>query len=65
MRLYWRQRHFQPAWAAKWMTIAATMLFLLGWNAVMAEEMFKPEDLLRMKSVRTAEISPDGQWIAY
>lgn len=43
--------------------VALTSLFICG--AVTAAEPLSPEDLLALKQVTSARISPDGQWIAY
>ncbi len=41
-------------------------LVLLLWAAsLVAGDVLSPDDLLRIRSVTSASISPDGQWIAY
>lgn len=41
------------------------LVFLLVPFVLAAADAFGPKDVLRMKSVATADISPDGAWIAY
>ncbi len=46
------------------LTLVALTSLVLG-GAITAAEPFSPEDLLALKQVTGARVSPDGQWIAY
>ncbi|UCH62253.1 MAG: S9 family peptidase [Fidelibacterota bacterium] len=45
--------------------LATTLLFGSLTSISLAKDAFKPEDVFRLKYAETAEISPDGKWIAY
>jgi len=51
------------AFATKFTMIFLLILFAIG--SLSAQDVFKPEDVFKLKSCTGAKISPDGKWIAY
>jgi hypothetical protein len=46
-------------------TARRVLVLLAAVSAVAASQVFTPTDLLSLRGVSAAEISPDGEWIAY
>ncbi|MFQ5604595.1 MAG: prolyl oligopeptidase family serine peptidase [bacterium] len=48
-----------------WSVVTVIFVLFIGFAKSSASEVLSPADLLKLKSVSSAEISPDGNWIAY
>lgn len=60
-----RRKQFNCQKALLGLTVFVFAGFLIYLQGALARDVFTPEDLLRLKYVTSAKISPDGHWIAY
>ncbi len=65
MKFYQFNNSHEPGTGGRWYFLILTVILSLAFYYPIQAQPLTPEDVLTMKTVSDAQISPDGQWIAY
>ena len=64
MKFYQFNNSHEPGTGGRWYFLILTVILSFAFYYPIQAQPLTPEDVLTMKTVSDAQISPDGQWIA-